>query len=279
MNLPLDWRAQSGRDGVLHVQDIHVRRQDRWILQDVSLTAHPGRVLALLGPNGAGKSSLLGALAGWITPSLGDVLLDGRSLAAWAPMALARRRAMLSQSVQLGFAFRVEEVVMLGRAPSGRRTSQPQDVAVVEHALRLAQVAHLRGRNYLELSGGEQRRVQLARVLAQVWEQDEGPCWLLLDEPEAGLDIAHQHAMLRQLQGLSQRGYGVIVVLHDLNLAVRYADEIAVLTQGRLVRLGTPEHALEPGALSKIYGLGLERAQVRDGDWVLIPSVSKHAGA
>jgi iron complex transport system ATP-binding protein len=271
MNTPLDWRALSGREGTLLAQDIHVRRQDRWVLQSVSLKAHPGRVLALVGPNGAGKSSLLGALAGWIAPSLGEVSLDGKSLADWPAMALARRRAMLSQNVQLGFAFRVEEVVMLGRTPSGRRSLQAQDAAIVEHALRLAQVAHLRGRNYLELSGGEQQRVQLARVLAQVWEQEEGPCWLLLDEPEAGLDIAHQHDMLRQMRELSRRGYGVIVVLHDLNLAARYADDVALLTQGRLVRLGAPDHALDPFALSKVYGLALERMYINDATWVLLP--------
>jgi iron complex transport system ATP-binding protein len=178
---------------------------------------------------------------------------------------------MLSQNVQLGFAFRVEEVVMLGRTPNGRRSAQVQDAAIVEHALRLAQVAHLRGRNYLELSGGEQQRVQLARVLAQVWEQNEGPCWLLLDEPEAGLDMAHQHDMLRQMHALSRRGYGVIVVLHDLNLAARYADEVALMAQGRLSRMGTPDHVLDPFALSKVYGLALERVHLEGGNWMLIP--------
>lgn len=271
MNQPLDWRSPSTADGLLVTRDLHVTRQGRCVLQGVNLQAHPSRVLALVGPNGAGKSSLLGALAGWIAPSLGNVMLDGRSLAAWPTMALARRRAMLSQNVQLGFAFRVEEVVMLGRTPSGRRTLQAQDETIIDLALRLADVAHLRGRNYLELSGGEQQRVQLARVLAQVWEQDEGPAWLLLDEPEAGLDIAHQHDMLRQMRSLSRKGYGVIVVLHDLNLAARYADEVALLTQGRLVRLGAPEYALDPQALSKIYGLPLDRVPTKQGTWLLTP--------
>jgi iron complex transport system ATP-binding protein len=271
MNPPLDGRGSSSGDGVLQAEGVHIRRQGRWVLQDVNLSAHPGRVLALIGPNGAGKSSLLGALAGWITPSVGEVSLDGRSLSDWPTMALARRRAMLSQNVQLGFAFRAEEVVMLGRTPSGRHAGQTQDAVIVEQALRLAQVAHLRGRSYLELSGCEQQRVQLARVLAQVWEQEEGPAWLLLDEPEAGLDIAHQHAMLQQMHALSRRGYGVIVVLHDLNLAARYADEVAVMAQGRLVRVGVPDRALDPLALSKVYGLALDRLPVKDGNWVLIP--------
>ncbi|MBE1162423.1 heme ABC transporter ATP-binding protein [Dyella sp. 7MK23] len=257
---------------MLAVRDLHLSRHGRDVLQDIHLTAHPGRVLALIGPNGAGKSSLLGVLAGALAPNRGEVSLDGRPLALWPSPALARRRAMLSQNVQLDFAFRVEEVVMLGRTPNGRRHLQAQDARVIEQALQLAQAAHLRGRNYLQLSGGEQQRVQLARVLAQVWEQDEGPAWLLLDEPEAGLDIAHQHDMLRQMRALSRRGYGVIVVLHDLNLAARYADEVALLAQGRLLRAGTPEYALDPQALSKIYALGLERIDAGQGRWMLLPS-------
>jgi iron complex transport system ATP-binding protein len=271
MNQPLDWLSPSASEGLLIAHDLHVTRQGRAVLQGVNVQARPGRVLALVGPNGAGKSSLLGALAGWIAPSLGEVTLDGKPLENWPAMALARRRAMLSQNVQLGFAFRVEEVVMLGRTPHGRRTPQTQDARIVEQALHLAQVTHLRGRNYLELSGGEQQRVQLARVLAQVWEKEEGPCWLLLDEPEAGLDIAHQYDMLRQMHLLSRKGYGVIVVLHDLNLAARYADEVAVLTQGRIVRLGTPDYALDSQALSKVYKLALDRLPMREGGWVLVP--------
>jgi iron complex transport system ATP-binding protein len=271
MNLPLDWLPSPARSDLLMARDLHVTRQGRCVLQGVNLQARPGRLLALVGPNGAGKSSLLGALAGWIAPSSGEVTLDGQSLASWPAMALARRRAMLSQNVQLGFAFRVEEVVMLGRTPHASRTPQALDASIVDQALRLAQVAHLRGRNYLELSGGEQQRVQLARVLAQVWEKDDGPCWLLLDEPEAGLDIAHQYDMLRQMHLLSRKGYGVIVVLHDLNLAARYADEVAVMTQGRLVRFGTPDYALDSQALSKVYNLALDRLPMKEGSWVLVP--------
>src|SRR6185437_2943825 len=133
--------------------------------------------------------------------------------------------------------------------------SSAQDRHAVEAALRAARVWHLRERNYLQLSGGEQRRVQLARVLAQAGMATDGqPAWLLLDEPEAGLDIAHQHFMLRLARQLSRQGHGVIVVLHDLNLAARYADEIALLANGRLLRHGTPGQALDPELLSAVYG-------------------------
>lgn len=276
MNPPLDWRtAPPAIRGVLDARDVHLGFGGRRVLQNVSLRAHPGRLLALVGPNGAGKSSLLNLLAGLQRPSLGEVTLEGHPLADWRPATLARRRAMLSQKVQLGFAFRVEEVVMLGRSPHGERSVDAIDRRIVDAALLAVQAAHLRGRNYLELSGGEQQRVQLARVLAQVWEHAgaDGASWLLLDEPEASLDIAHQHHVLGHAQALARQGYGVIAVLHDLNLAARYADEVALLAHGQLLRHGSPAHALDAEVLSRVYGIPLRRAVVGgDGDdWVILP--------
>ncbi len=258
-------------DGQLEARDIHLDRHGHRILQEINLQAHPGRVLALVGPNGAGKSSLLGVLAGLIAPSAGDVRLAELPLAQWPMAKLARRRAMLSQNVQLGFAFRVEEVVMLGRTPHAHRATSGQDMAIVQSVMQIVQVSHLRGRNCLELSGGEQRRVQLARVLAQIWDREDGPAWLLLDEPEAGLDMAHQRNMLRQMRVLSHQGFGIIIVLHDLNLAAHYADDIALMAHGRLVSLGEPEHVMDPLELSRVYGVAMHRLSLSDGTWVLVP--------
>ncbi len=273
MNVAIDWHERAAPAGLLAAHDVHLSRGGRRVLQAVDLGARPGRLLALVGPNGAGKSSLLGVLAGVLSPSLGEVSLDGRPLSAWAPEALARRRAMLSQQAQLGFAFRAEEVVMLGRSPHAGSRVRGVDHEIVEAALQATQVWHLRERNYLELSGGERQRVQLARVLAQIWEGRDGsePCWLLLDEPEAGLDIAHQHFVLRRARQFAQHGFGVIVVLHDLNLAVRYADDMALLAQGRLLRHGSPAHVLDTEILSNVYGLPLRRVPLDDGAWMLAP--------
>ena len=264
--------AWGGRDDSLAVRGVDLRRGDRHALKAVTLRARPGRLLALAGPNGAGKSSLLGVLAGVLAPTRGEATLDGRALARWSPTALARRRAMLSQDVGLDFAFRVDEVAMLGRSPHGRSQASVDDRRVVDAALRAAHVWHLRERDYLALSGGEQRRVQLARVLAQVWECGEGTPWLLLDEPEAGLDIAHQHFMLRRARLLACQGFGVIAVLHDLNLVARYADEVALLAQGRLVRHGSPDEALAPAVLSEVYGLPLRRVAIDGEGWLLAPA-------
>lgn len=271
-NIAVDWRAQHEPNGLLVADDVHLSRGGRRVLQEVSLAAQPGRLLALVGPNGAGKSSLLSVLAGLLAPSLGRASLDDLPLSQWALPALARRRAMLSQHVQLGFAFRADEVVMLGRSPHSSGRASTQDRLAVDAALHAAHAWHLRERNYLELSGGERQRVQLARVLAQVWERNDGPAWLLLDEPEAGLDIAHQHFVLQQARLMAQQGYGVIAVLHDLNLAVRYADDVALLAQGRLLRHGSPAHALDPPTLTTVYGLPLRRVPVDDCGWMLAPA-------
>lgn len=270
MNVAVDWMTDAPVAGELDVSGVHLMRGGRRVLQDVSLRARPGRVLALIGPNGAGKSSLCGVMAGLMTPSIGSVTLDGTSLSRWGPVALSRRRAMLSQHVELGFPFLADEVVQLGRSQHGSRA--PHDRDVVEAALSAAHAWHLRNRSYLELSGGEKQRVQLARVLAQVWDTRDAPAWLLLDEPEAGLDIAHQHFILQRARDLTRRGFGVITVLHDLNLAMRYADDVALLAQGRLLRHGSALHALDPQVLSTVYGIALRRHRFDDTGWMLMPA-------
>lgn len=245
-------------DSQLTAEGVGVVRQGRTIIAHVSLAASPGRVLALVGPNGAGKSTLLGVLSGRIPPDAGRVSLAGKPLAAWEPRELARRRAMLSQRVELAFGFTAHEVVLLGRSPHA--PDAVRDEAIATAALRAAHAWELRDRRYTALSGGEQQRVQLARVLAQVWEGGRDGAWLLLDEPEAGLDIAHQHFILRRARAAAAMGLGVIAVLHDLNLAARYADEVAVLAGGALLRHGPPQEALDTALLSQIYGIPLGRA-------------------
>jgi len=274
MNLALDWRAaESTADAhALEARDVHLSYGTRRVLQGIDLRAHPGRLLVLIGPNGAGKSSLLAVMAGLRRPSLGEMTLDGRALHTWSPQALAQRRAMLSQKVQLGFAFCVEEVVMLGRSPQAASSTRAEDRRVAEAVMQVTRVLHLRRRSYLELSGGEQQRVQLARVLAQVWDGRNVPGWLLLDEPEAGLDIAHQHDMLQHAHALTRQGFGVVAVLHDLQLAARYADDLALLAQGRLIRHGDPTHVLDAEVLSRIYGMSLQRSPDGEGRWLIHPA-------
>lgn len=240
----------------LRAREVSVRRGAVEILDDVSLRVAPGEVLALLGPNGAGKSTLLKLFAGEDVPSAGEVRLNGRRLHEWSAAELARRRAVLPQESPLSFPFRVRDVVLLGRMPflDGRETAADHERS--DEALRRAGVAHLSDRIYTQLSGGERQRVHLARVLAQLDENREGQArYLLLDEPTASLDLLHQHEVLGTVRALAREGVGVLVVLHDLNLAARYADRLALLKQGRLQALGPPDEILNPANIHEVFGI------------------------
>ena len=237
---------------MLEVQGLHLSRGGATVLHDISLGLTPGQVLGVLGPNGAGKSSLLGVLCGELAPDRGEVRLQGKGLAQWPGQARARRLAVLPQVSSLGFAFRVEEVVGLGRLPHD--TGQQRDQQIVEAALLAADAGHLADRSYLALSGGERQRVHLARVLAQLWPGEEGAT-LLLDEPTSMLDPLHQHTTLQAVRAFADRGAAVLVILHDLNLAARYCDRILLLEQGRCHAVGTPQEVLRPEALKTVYGI------------------------
>jgi iron complex transport system ATP-binding protein len=229
------------------------------LLDDVSLHVEAGEMVAVMGPNGAGKSTLLRNLAGELQPASGEVVLNGRRLRHWPRLLLARQRAVLPQHSPLSFGFTVTEVVAMGRAPhpgqGGRR-----DAAIVEAAMRAADVSHLAGRRYPGLSGGERQRVHLARVLAQVWEEaEDGPRFLLLDEPTSALDLAHQHQVLGIVRDMLARGgIGALVILHDLNLAAQYADRLVLLRDGRLAATGAPAEVLDPAVLEPVFGLSLQ---------------------
>ena len=227
------------------------------LLQQVSFRARPGEILAVVGANGAGKSTLLRLLSGDLPPTAGHLYFDGQPLAAHPPAALARRRAVLTQQHGLALAFPVQELVLMGRYPHFGGTPTARDHAVVAEALHTVGLTGLAGRSYPTLSGGEQQRAQLARVLAQVWEAQHG--FLLLDEPLTGLDPLHQHHTLAVVRDLAhQRGFGAVVVLHDLNLAAQYADQVLLLRQGQVVAHGAPAAVLTCDFIHHGFGLDVE---------------------
>jgi len=231
------------------------RLRDRILLDGVDLTVAPGRVTAVVGPNGAGKSTLLRLIAGELTATTGHVLVDGRELATVPLPEIATRRAVMPQSCSLAFPFRVAEVVMLGRTPHVRRSEADRDREAVAGALEYAGVAHLSDRRYPTLSGGERQRVDFARAIAQVWAPaDSGDRTLMLDEPTASLDLARQHELLGAVRRFAAQGVGVLVVIHDLNLAARYADDLLVLKRGRAVAHGTPWSVLTPEGIHDAFG-------------------------
>ena len=186
-----------------------------------------GELLMLLGPNGAGKSTLLKAISGDL-PYIGNVMLSGRELGYWRPERLARQRAVMPQRVEVNFPLTVEEVVQLGRPGAARRGSDP----AVERLLNELDIAHLKHRLVPGLSGGEQQRLQLARVLAQIIDSP-GDRLLLLDECTSALDPAHQQLVLDLVRRLAkEEGVAVLAVVHDLNLAAQFADRLLLMKAG-----------------------------------------------
>ncbi len=237
---------------MLRTENLQVRRGQKIVLADVTLDLRAGEVLGVLGPNGAGKSTLLAALCGELLPTQGQIWLDQNPLSEWSGALRAQRLAVLPQTSTLDFAFRVEEVVGMGRLP--HQTGRVRDAEIVQASLQAADVEHLAGRSYLALSGGERQRVHLARVLAQLWPGQSGQT-LLLDEPTSMLDPLHQHTTLRAIRAFADHGAAVLIILHDLNLAARYCDRLLLLEEGRPRALGCPQDVLQPESLKAVFGL------------------------
>jgi len=235
-------------------RSLHMRLGRTEALAGVDLDAAPGCVTAIVGPNGSGKTTLMRALAGEIVPE-GFVMLDGIPIMEMKPWALATRRAVLPQATPLAFPFTVGEVVRLGLA-AGPHAGSAQ---VASAALAAVGLRGFDGRLFQELSGGQQARAQLARVLAQVWSPvlDGSPCWLLLDEPVASLDIGQQIEVLRLARDYAGRGGGVLAVMHDLNLTAMMADRVVLLDQGRVLAAGPPGTVLTDAHLARAYGCDL----------------------
>jgi iron complex transport system ATP-binding protein len=235
----------------LRARDVTARLGRREVLHGIDLDADAGEVTAIVGPNGSGKSTLLRCLSGDLA-HVGTVRLNGRDLGDWEGWALAAQRAVLPQASALSFPFTVLEVVRIGlesRGPADRE-------GIAQGALARVGLAGFEGRFYQELSGGEQARAQLARVLAQVWRPVPGgaPRWLLLDEPVAALDIAHQRTVMAVARDFAAAGGGVVAVMHDLNLTAGFADRMVLLADGRVRAAGPPEAVMTDATLSDAYG-------------------------
>ena len=238
---------------------ISVVRGKRRTLFELTVTLSPGEVLAVIGANGAGKSTLLKALCGDLIPHQGVVDIDGRPLSSIPIGELARLRGVLPQYSSLAFPFSVIDVVLMGRHPHNNGNDGEEDRRYAREALRMVDMLHLSDRIYTTLSGGEAQRVQLARVLAQIWDAPPGDDrYLFLDEPTSSLDLAHQHGILAIARLLAAKGYGIFVVLHDLNLAAQYADRVLLLKDGRRLALGTPREVLSEERIAEGFGLAVD---------------------
>jgi iron complex transport system ATP-binding protein len=250
-------------------ENIRMRAGAKVILDGASLSLATGKVVAIVGPNGAGKSSLLKVMAGERGAESGTVTLDGIPLSKTNAATLAKKRAVLPQSVVVAFPFLAAEIVALGLP---QYFPQGEGARIVERALLCVDMFGAREQVYDTLSGGERQRVQLARVLAQLWAHG-GRGYLLLDEPTASLDLPHQLATLRIAREHASAGGGVLAVLHDINLAAMAADEIVAMRDGRVIARGTPAEIVTDGVIHALYGVRASVGTAPSGPFLLPQSV------
>lgn len=256
----------------LAVDGLTFHRGGQRVLDRVSAAFAPGRVTAVLGPNGAGKSTLLACLAGLLQPDAGQVLVGGQPRQTLGMRDLARQIGLLPQGGDVHWDVDVATLVGLGRYPHRARWGETQqDRAIVARAMAATDVTRFAARPMTALSGGERARVLLARVLAGE------PQWLLVDEPLANLDPAHQLDTLACLRDVGRGGAGVVVVLHDLNHAIQVADEILLLRDGRAVAQGAPAEVLTPGRIAETYGVASQLGTTPGGvPFIVTTPMARH---
>lgn len=238
---------------MLELRDVHFGYEQE-VLHGITIDLRPGEILALLGPNGAGKSTLLSVAQGALRPSRGEVLLDGSPIRRFSRREIAHRIALVAPSGELRFPLTALEYVLAGRFAHGSAFGfdSPRDVEIAHHALVETDAAQFARRPFNQLSSGERQRVVLARALAQ-----EAPL-LLLDEPTANADIAHQVSLLAFVRRLTRdKGFGSLVVTHEINLASEFADRVALLRDGSLIACGPPLEVLTAPLLGEIFNLPL----------------------
>ncbi len=241
---------------MLKVESVSYEIKKRGLVKGITFTVRKGELLAITGANGAGKSTLISLLNGERLPTGGKIQLHGKLLSAYSAEELAVKRATLSQQNAVNMAFTVQEIVTMGRYPHYRGQPKEADLHAVAEAMEICGITAFAERSFLTLSGGEQQRVQLARVLAQLWDQPGA--LLLLDEPVAGLDLLYQQQTLAIAKALTRQGFMVIAVLHELNLAAQYADRILMLKSGRRWKDGGPAEVLTPLDIYTVFGLETE---------------------
>jgi iron complex transport system ATP-binding protein len=231
---------------MLVAHDLVFRAGGRALIDRVSASFEPARLHIIIGPNGAGKSTLVKLLSRLLRPHLGHVSYGEVNAASWTEHELARRRAILSQAVEIAFPIPVNELVMMGRYPHFRGGAAAIDEQICEEVMRYFDLTALAGRSYATLSGGERQRVNFARVLAQIWQPLQGSVrYLFLDEPLTFLDIRHQIDFMKKVRSFaSQNDVVVIGVLHDLNLAAKFADRLLLLYEGQILADGSVAEVL-----------------------------------
>ncbi|RUW49775.1 MULTISPECIES: heme ABC transporter ATP-binding protein [unclassified Mesorhizobium] len=244
---------------MIEARDVSVAIGKKRIVANVDFEVRPGEISAIVGPNGSGKTTFLKAMSGDLVHT-GRILINGRELSTMKPVEAATVRAVLPQATTLSFPFTVREIVRLGLVGGRSGVLPGEDERLPERALARVDLDGFAGRFYQELSGGEQQRVQLARVLCQVWAPVlyGVPRYLFLDEPVSSLDIKHQLIIMNIARDFARRGGGVVAILHDLNLTAMFADRIFVMHRGRLAAAGSPRDVLSDDLIEKVFDCRLK---------------------
>lgn len=242
---------------MLKAQNLTYAVGQKKLIDDVSVSFHPAKLNLIIGPNGAGKSTLIKILCHQLMPQSGEVFYGDQNINRYSTLELARIRSVLSQNVDLAFPLNVSEVVMMGRYPHFDTKPTANDHRICQDAMHFFDVEDLAGRNFLTLSGGEQQRVHFARVAAQIWEPAKGACrYLILDEPLTFLDVHYQFDFMKKIMALLKNEDLVVIgVVHDLNLAAKFADQIILLHQAKVLAAGTKETVLTKGNIETAYQL------------------------
>jgi iron complex transport system ATP-binding protein len=244
---------------MLRASNITFRVGNKPLISDISVSFAPAQLHLLIGPNGAGKSTLVKVLARLLHPQTGTVEYDGVDAGNASEAELAKRRAVLSQAVEVAFPLTVREVVMMGRYPHFGGRPGSIDEQIVDEVMQHFDVTEFSERDYQTLSGGERQRVNFARVLAQLWRDDaadHSSRYLFLDEPLTFLDIRHQIDFLKKIRTFTNAPDVVTVgVVHDLNLAARFADQIVLLNDGRVAAAGTPAEVLTAERIEAVFAV------------------------
>ncbi len=241
---------------MLTAENITFRVGNKPLLADVSVSFAPAKLHLIVGPNGAGKSTLIKVLARLLRPQKGKVEYEGIDVAHASEAELAKRRAVLSQAVEVAFPLTVRELVMMGRYPHFAGRPGPADEKIVDEVMAHFDVTGFSNRQYQTLSGGERQRVNFARVLTQLWLDASCCRYLFLDEPLTFLDIRHQIDFMKKIKAFAAASDVVTVgVVHDLNLAARFADHIVLLSEARIVASGAPTEVLTTERIHSVFGV------------------------
>ncbi len=240
---------------MLKAENISYQINNKTLLNNVSVEFKTGETALIVGANGAGKSTLIKILSNEVSPTSGKVYLNNKPIENYQTLELAKIRAVLSQSNEIAFPLLANEVVMMGRYPHFENKPSATDTSICEQAMELFDIAKFKDRNFLTLSGGEKQRVHFARIASQIWNNNTTETKLLfLDEPLTFLDIRFQLDFMNTLKKLiKQQNMIIIGVLHDLNLAIKYADKILLLDNGNLLKYGSPKEVLTSENIEKTF--------------------------